>query len=507
MEKDKNKRPFKVLSKKCFITMALAGVMAVTPFILTGCGKDGVNGKDGTNGATWFSGTGEPQVSLGKIGDFYMDEFNHIIYEKKVEGWVLITQISEAEKTYSYYADLATAIGVVNNADFNNESIMVDKSVAKVGIYLENDMPYVVLFDDVTVNETVVLSKNLVLNLNAKSLYFTSSVGFELNCDNIVINAETEGSKIILTSTKTTSTILKVLNGKCSVLGGEFVANSDGLGTADTPNACVFVDNLADLYMKDTKVIINDESNGTVNAIQIKRGGEAYLYNVNVEAVSPFGFDVSALNNDGEATLVESSFVGRSNYTANEQGTDYASHSRGVKNAGVLRIKDCTVMGTHSGMTTNGVVYVDGGEFGGYSHGGIYFGGEQTISYVKNATMKQISMFEGFYDDGVAGTNQAGMYVGGADNIIIYMDNCVFTGEYYPFVMKKNCSGNKMYVSNSIATEGFTKYIRLDTTDNTLYIGKGNNFDIITCYQEGAAVETGEDYLINFVIEEQEETV
>ncbi|MBP3619464.1 MAG: hypothetical protein J6J24_02255 [Clostridia bacterium] len=100
------------------------------------------------------------------------------------------------------------------------------------------------------------------------------------------------------------------------------------------------------------------------------------------------------------------------------------------------------------------------------------------------------------------------MYVGGADNIIVYMNNCVFTGAFYPFVMKKGCSGNKVYVSNSVATEGFTKYIRLDTTDNTLYIGKGNNFDIKTsCYQEGAAVETGEDYLINFVIEEQEETV
>lgn len=599
LEKDNKKKvPFNILSKKGLMSLALAGVMMVSPFMLAGCsngldGKDGApgapgticksgtsctefadakvgdyfidtddfilyqksadswlivmenygrpgnNGQDGTNGtdgvapiitinddgywvingeptsvkaegnngATWLSGIEEPKDSLGKISDFYMDEFNHTVYEKKANGWVLITQIAEAEKTYFYYADLATAISVVNNADFNNETMMADKSVAKVGIYLENDMPHVVLFNDVSVNETILLSKSLVLNLNSKTISFTSCVGFEINTDNVIINAEIEGSKIVLTSTETSSTVLKVIRGKCSVLGGEIIANSDGLGNIETSNPCVFVDNLADLYMKDTKVVINDASNGTVNAILIKRGGEAYLSNVNAEAISPFGLDVSTLLNDGEATCVKSSFIGKSNYTANDQGTDYASHSKGVNNLGVLRLKDCFVEGNHSGMATKGIVYIDGGEFGGYGHGGIYFAGGQTTSYVKNATIKQIPMFEGFYDDGVAGCNQAGMYVGGANNIIIYMDNCVFTGAYYPFVMKKNCSGNKLYVSNSIATEGFTKYIRLDTTANTLYIGKGNNFDIITCYQEGAAFQTYEDYLIHYVIEEQESTV
>ena len=154
MEKDKNKRPFNVLSKKGFMTMALAGVMAVTPFMLTGCGKDGVNGKDGSNGqdgtiiksgldyseftnakigdffidtndyilyqktatgwtvvmenygrpggsgddgSKWYSGDGAP-TSQGKVGDFYLNLLNHDIYEKKESGWVLIGNIDDSNE-------------------------------------------------------------------------------------------------------------------------------------------------------------------------------------------------------------------------------------------------------------------------------------------------------------------------------------------------------------------------------------------------------------------------
>ena len=56
MAKDKNKKPFNVLSKKGFATLALAGVMAVSPFMLVGCGEAGPAGKDGATGATGATG-------------------------------------------------------------------------------------------------------------------------------------------------------------------------------------------------------------------------------------------------------------------------------------------------------------------------------------------------------------------------------------------------------------------------------------------------------------------
>ena len=106
--KDEKKTPFNVFSKKGFISMAIAGVMAVSPFMFVGCGETGPKGETGSagksayelaveqgftgtlqdwldsiNGTTWLSGNGEPSSGLGNVGDFYMDEFNHMIYEKK----------------------------------------------------------------------------------------------------------------------------------------------------------------------------------------------------------------------------------------------------------------------------------------------------------------------------------------------------------------------------------------------------------------------------------------
>ena len=51
MAKDKNKKPFNVLSKKGFATLALAGVMVASPFVLAGCGEAGPKGETGATGA------------------------------------------------------------------------------------------------------------------------------------------------------------------------------------------------------------------------------------------------------------------------------------------------------------------------------------------------------------------------------------------------------------------------------------------------------------------------
>lgn len=461
-------------------------------------GQNGINGENGINGKTWFSGIGEPSQTMGVVGDFYMDEFNHVIYEKQATGWVYITQVSESEKTYFYYANVATAINAINNNGLNDETLRTEKESAQAAVYLENNVPTVVLLNNTTLAEKVTISKSMVLSLQGKTLNFTCGTGLEIVNGTTTIKGDVAGSKITITSETESSTAIKVTAGKCFVYGGEYVANSNGLGTFEVPNAAVYVENLATLNMTNVKVAIADETNGTACGLLVKKGGRVEVNNSSFEAVSPFGLNVTALLNEGEGNFTDSTFIAKSNYTANEAKTDYATNSRGVYNFGLLNMKDCVVKGTHSGMTTKGVVNVDGGSYEGYSHGGIYFGGGHTKSYVKNATLKQIEMFEGFYDDGIAGTNQAGMYVGGADYIVVYMDNCKFIGNYYPFVMKKGCSNCALYVSNSTVVEGFTKYIRLDTTNNKLYIGAGNNFTIETCYQEGAAIETNVDYLINF---------
>ena len=50
MSKDKNKKPFNTLSKKGFATIALAGVIMASPFVMTGCGEAGPKGDTGAQG-------------------------------------------------------------------------------------------------------------------------------------------------------------------------------------------------------------------------------------------------------------------------------------------------------------------------------------------------------------------------------------------------------------------------------------------------------------------------
>ena len=64
MAKDKNKKPFNVLSKKGFATLALAGVMAVSPFMLVGCGEAGPKGDTGAQGATGAAGKSAYELAV-----------------------------------------------------------------------------------------------------------------------------------------------------------------------------------------------------------------------------------------------------------------------------------------------------------------------------------------------------------------------------------------------------------------------------------------------------------
>ena len=64
MAKDKNKKPFNVLSKKGLMSLALAGIMVVSPFVFAGCGEAGPKGDSGNNGKSAY----ELAVDNGFVG-------------------------------------------------------------------------------------------------------------------------------------------------------------------------------------------------------------------------------------------------------------------------------------------------------------------------------------------------------------------------------------------------------------------------------------------------------
>ena len=92
LEKDKKKKiPYSVLTKKGLMGLAMAGVMVTSPFILAGC-SDGQDGKDGTPGTIWKSGTSYTEFTDAKVGDYFIDTDDYILYQKTADSWTVVME-------------------------------------------------------------------------------------------------------------------------------------------------------------------------------------------------------------------------------------------------------------------------------------------------------------------------------------------------------------------------------------------------------------------------------
>ena len=92
MEKHKNfinkkkKQPFNVFSKKGLTALAMAGVMIASPLTLTACS----DGKDGIDGTRWESGLDYTEFADAKVGDFFIDTNDYILYRKAETKWEIV---------------------------------------------------------------------------------------------------------------------------------------------------------------------------------------------------------------------------------------------------------------------------------------------------------------------------------------------------------------------------------------------------------------------------------
>ena len=90
-EKKERKIPFKVLSKKGLMGFMLAGVVAVGPLMFTGC-ADGKDGNDGKDANVWKAGTNYEEFTDAKVGDFFIDTDDYILYQKSENSWVAVME-------------------------------------------------------------------------------------------------------------------------------------------------------------------------------------------------------------------------------------------------------------------------------------------------------------------------------------------------------------------------------------------------------------------------------
>lgn len=379
-----------------------------------------------------------------------------------------------------YFRSLRGALHTVTGGTISDSSSDCGEQDASASVKWENGQYVVTLLDAITENASLEVTENLTLDLNGNSVTFTGTdVGFLIpqGSDAIFrVDGQVSGSSISI-SGDARSTAIQINAGTCIITGGTYTSNAQNAGTEGNPNPCIDVKGNAVLKIFGATIAAADTDKGTPCGIYVAENSYLSGVNCDILAAAPYGLGVHGVHNLGNAVISDSSMKGYAHYTANKAGTTYASHSRGVYNSGEMTVVDCYVIGTHSGITSVGTLFVDGGTYESYGHGGIYFGGSNTTSYIKDATVRWSQMPDGYFDDGVAGTNKAGMYIGGASkrNIVVYADNCQFDAPSQSIVIR-GTSGEQndvLYISNS--TINTSAKIRIDA-NNQLCIGHGNNF-------------------------------
>ncbi|MBE5738909.1 MAG: hypothetical protein E7354_04205 [Clostridiales bacterium] len=227
------------------------------------------NGEQCTN---WLSGEGEPLSYTGNVGDFYMDTENFIIYKKVSTGWEFVTQIAQKEPDMYYYDSINAAIDAVNGGDFTTSNAQVSESEAKIAVYEKEGVPHIKLLNHPVTTSLLNITRDMVIELNGKIISCVGTDAIQVQSANVKIDGSVPGSAISVMSDKISSTVLRVVSGKCSLYGGKYEAFSYKLGTPDAPNPCMLVDDSADLYLENVDVVAMETTTGTMQGVIVKRG-------------------------------------------------------------------------------------------------------------------------------------------------------------------------------------------------------------------------------------------
>lgn len=416
--------------------------------------------------------------------------------------------LEKLEQKYEliYYSSLSDAIADVNNGSFEESSID-NKETAEACIYTDSGVTNVVLLKDITLSTAIKPTTDMTINLGGNTISCSDTAAFDIMSGNITIDGRIKGSAInTVTTGDKMARAFQARAGNVTVMGGTYTAYSE------TANSCGIM-TAANLTISDA-TILADGVSGSNKGLQINAGSTVEISNSNITANTVLGNGNGILNNgtliisdstvlaktvdgknsglsnNGTATVSNCDIRAYSNYTA--VNGEYTASSKGISSTGSLTVIDSYVYGTHSGLQNYGDLYVDGGTYEGYGHGGFYLANADYTSYIKNATIRESGMPDG-YTSNITG-NDAGAYIGSYSNITVYMDNCDFYGNRWSIVLRGSSGeqNNVIYISNSRINEG--GMIRTDTQANKLYNGIGNNFTSSDITLSDVVIDTDIDY-------------
>lgn len=443
---------------------------------------------------------------------------------KGLAGWIVgnfppSVEDLQHKYNFTYYSTMGKAVTDVNNGTLANAD--ANQNTAVAGVYTDKDGgKNVVLLKDTTEVATMSPSVDMTINLGGHKLTTTADTCINLTSSNLAIDGRLEGSGIEKSNTgSSTGVLVKTAAGTALVVkGGLYSVSTNGTscmpfqlgGKADVSDAVMIATETTrggaglhilaggDATVSHCAISSSRSGKGvTYAASGVINQGMARISSCNIRAYNTGNEGIArGVNNIGTATITNCDIRAYSNY--HKSGAGYAAYSTGVINVGTLTINDCYVDGTVEGLGNHGTLYVNGGTYESYGHGGIYFYGTVATAYVRNATLKDsLTMPDGY--TATSQHNGAGFYIGGADNITVYMDNCKIYGSASQIVLRGSSGeqNNTLKISNSnlYDLDGDYLSVRIDNDTHKLYIGKGCNFTAENTTLPSAVIATDEVYV------------
>lgn len=398
--------------------------------------------------------------------------------------------VEDLEKKYAfaYFSTMQGAIDAASNDTLGDYD--ADKETAIAGVYNDDAIGIVVVLLKDT-EEKIKIVSDMTINLGGHTLSSTTGAALTINSGNVAIDGRLLGSAINVSTSDEVTARAIAINKNCnvSVEGGTYT--SAGTNKASAGILC-----LGNLTAKNATIIARSTV-ARIDGISMSSGSSANITNCKIYAYSDDGKSYGMyVSKTCTVTASNSELKAYAKYITDGAG-QYTSSSMGVYHSAssVLTLNNCVVNGSVAGVQAYGTLYVNGGTYEGYGHGGFYLTGKNMKAYIRNAIIRECDMAEGYSTN--INSNHAGAYFGGDSGMTIYIDGCIIHGASQPFVLRGSAGETNItaYISNSIINTD--ALIRIDNDTHKLYIGAGNNFAASNTNRTTAVIETNETYTMN----------
>lgn len=434
----------------------------------------------------------------------------------------------ESSNIKYYYPTLNDAINDINNNTIGTNATAT-KDTAVASIRTEKGEKIVTLLEDTTITtgnglnannpNHLCIIKDMILDLNGKCITLGTGVSFRTEIDNIIftIIGENRGSKVSKNiDTSTTNEILAIASkGITKVIGGEY---NIAVGSCNAAFVSAFFTNSGGQFNL-SNCIVNSSLQSTTNDTRLL--GITFQKSPKENTIDNCTFHITTTGNVIASCLVTTNSAKatiRNSHCRAEAPFMSGSHADGILVNGAIEIINCNIYGSSIGVNcskTTQEVYINGGLYEGVDAGGIGLLGYSAANankpvYIENATFSAVHLKEGkslsSYENPARGVHISS----DSSGVKLYFDNCTFRGGHRE-VLDIRGTNNNVYMSNCTIDKNTTNFattdeitnniigltqseieaanaeegedktlprnvIKIDSSTNKLYLGKGNNF-------------------------------